>query len=630
MTGASNDIHRPSRANPLADNPLTTRADHQQAVRDLYEPLVPYRSPSGARVRLGSFGSVFEDRVRELEGFARPLYGIVPLTIGGGEFAHWDAFAGGLDAGTDPDAADFWGPVGTDTDQRMVEQAAIGLALAFCPERIWEPLSAAARDRVTDWLHGIYRHDPAPNNWQFFRVLVSLGLERVGRPVDDERLAASLDFLETCRLGDHWYKDGALGNVDYYIPFAFHTYGLMYVAANRLGLGDESRAAAYAERAVGFAADFDRWFGPDGAAIPFGRSLTYRFAMGGFWGSLAWAGVDGVDWATAKGHAMRHLRWWSEHPISDRDGVLAVGYAYDNRRLAEAYNSAGSPYWCMKYFGGLAAPADHPFWTADEAPAEPFPHPITLTEAGWVCDRDEHQAVALLGKAGLPISFMEQATAKYDKLVYSSAFGFSGEVDPAFGPATTDSTISLTDDDEQRRTRADVVAGGVEDGMAWSTFFPWPDVRVDTVTWGGTPWHGRLHRIRNERAVEVEEGGFAVAADPGGLGDDPTGGKSTVSTDAGVSMIVDPTGARESERRSLPVNANLHHPNTAVPLLVGRLEPGDHLLETLVFATPVANAEPGERPQTPAEARALLDRTADATAEPFPSARAIRAMMRGR
>ena len=136
------------RANPLARGPLQTRDDVARAVVDLYEPLLGHVSAGGARVRLGSFASVFEESTAELEGFARPLYGIVPLTVGGYEFAHWERFAAGLDAGTDPDSAEYWGPVPGDNDQRMVEQAAIGLALAFCPEHAWEPLSAGARERL--------------------------------------------------------------------------------------------------------------------------------------------------------------------------------------------------------------------------------------------------------------------------------------------------------------------------------------------------------------------------------------------------------------------------------------------------------------------------------------------------
>ena len=84
------------RANPLAGNPLTTRDDVARAVIDLYEPLIPHTSESGARVRLGSFAAGFEQASAELEGFARPLYGAIPLTVGGGDFPYWDRFVDGL------------------------------------------------------------------------------------------------------------------------------------------------------------------------------------------------------------------------------------------------------------------------------------------------------------------------------------------------------------------------------------------------------------------------------------------------------------------------------------------------------------------------------------------------------
>ncbi len=383
-------------ANPLARGPLANRDDVQRAVRDLYEPLRRHTSDGGAQVQLGSFGAVFEARVAGLEGFARPLYGIVPLTVGGGSFEQWDRIARGLVAGTDPASPDYWGPVVADVDQRMVEQAAIGLALAFCPEKVWEPLSAAERDRLVEWLSGIYRFEPAPNNWHFFRILVSLGLERVGAEIDVERLAHSLDSIDTYRTSDAWYVDGAMGTVDYYVPFALHTYGLMYAAANDLGLGDDTRAEAYRERSAAFAQDFQHWFAADGASIAMGRSLTYRFAMSSFWGAMAWANVESsVPWGLAKGLSMRHLRWWADKAVSDRDGVLSVGFAYDNRKLCEGYNSAGSPYWAMKAFGGLAAPADHPFWASDEEPLAPLPEPVTIEAARWVVTRNDEHAVAL-------------------------------------------------------------------------------------------------------------------------------------------------------------------------------------------------------------------------------------------
>jgi hypothetical protein len=93
----------------LATNPLRTRADLQAALCDLLAPLEPYVSSGGARVRLGSTGAHFADDCAELEGFARPLWGLAPLAAGGGAYPHWARFARGLAAGSDPAHPEFWG-----------------------------------------------------------------------------------------------------------------------------------------------------------------------------------------------------------------------------------------------------------------------------------------------------------------------------------------------------------------------------------------------------------------------------------------------------------------------------------------------------------------------------------------
>ena len=142
--------------NPLADNELRTRSDVQAAVRALAAPLKPYFSPAGARVRIGSTAAHFDQHAAELEGFARPLWGLVPLAAGGGDFADWDLYRRGLTNGSNPHSPEYWGEPG-DRDQRLVEMAAIGLALTLVPEVVWEPLTAEAREHLTAWLRAINR-----------------------------------------------------------------------------------------------------------------------------------------------------------------------------------------------------------------------------------------------------------------------------------------------------------------------------------------------------------------------------------------------------------------------------------------------------------------------------------------
>lgn len=354
--------------NPLDGNPLRTREDVQRAVGNMFEQLVPAYAAGGARVSLGATATTYDRATAELETFARPLWGIVPLAAGGAPFTHWDLFRQGLIHGTDPHDPQYWGAVGDATeqfDQRMVEMAPIGLALALVPEHIFDPLSAGEQAHVLAWLESINRHAAPPNNWQFFRVLVNLGFARVGGPVDRKAVEESLTTIESYYLSDGWYREGELGNVDFYIGWAFHFYGLIYAV---LAVGtDPDRAARFRERARRFAADWEARFDASGRVVPYGRSLTYRFAADAFWGALAFAEEEALPWAEIRGLWAKHLRWWRDKPIWRADGALSIGWTYPDLLMSETYNGPGSPYWALKAFLPLALPAAHPFWSATEA-----------------------------------------------------------------------------------------------------------------------------------------------------------------------------------------------------------------------------------------------------------------------
>jgi hypothetical protein len=140
-------IPDPVRFNPLSGNPLRNRADVEKALRDCYAPLKPHYSAGGARVRLSDMAAHFDRAAADLEGFARPLWGLVPLAAAGAELDCWELYRRGLANGTDPAHPEYWGDV-HGTDQRMVELAAIGLALRMVPQLIWEPLAPQAKANV--------------------------------------------------------------------------------------------------------------------------------------------------------------------------------------------------------------------------------------------------------------------------------------------------------------------------------------------------------------------------------------------------------------------------------------------------------------------------------------------------
>ncbi|MCT8160487.1 DUF2264 domain-containing protein [Pseudoruegeria sp. SHC-113] len=182
--------------NPMNGNPFRTRADAQKAVVDLTKPLLSAFSPGKARVQLGSSEAWFDSAAAHLEGLVRPLWGLAPLLAGGGQFAGIEHFVEGIENGTNPDHPEYWGPV-TDRDQRMVESASIGYALALAPEVFWDGMTEKGRKSLSDWLLASLACAPPDNNWHFFHVMVSLGLTRVGIAHDASIIAADLDALES-------------------------------------------------------------------------------------------------------------------------------------------------------------------------------------------------------------------------------------------------------------------------------------------------------------------------------------------------------------------------------------------------------------------------------------------------
>jgi len=578
--------------NAFADNPFISRTDVQNAVGQLFAPLLPHFSSSGARVSLSATSAHFDQAAAELEGFARPLWGIVPLTAGGGEFEHWALYREGLANGTNPDHPDYWGDI-SDKDQRQVELAAIGLSLRIARPQLWDPMDDAAKQRVAAYLRSGRDHEFVDNNWKFFRVMVDLGLGHCGVAVDDGGRTAYLDDIDDFALEDGWYRDGPIRSADHYVPFALHYYGLIYAQL----ADDPARAARYRERAAKFARAIRHWYAQDGSALPFGRSLTYRFAHAGFWGALAFAGVEALPWGQIKGYYLRNLRWWAGQPIFDRDGVLSIGYCYPNLMMSEGYNSAGSPYWAMKAFLPLALPADHPFWTAEEAPAEALPSPTELPQAGMIMQHLPGHSVALT--SGQYYARWRGTPEKYAKFAYSTRYGFSVEAnDRHFPSAASDNMLSISDDGLHFRMREVCDMAMIAPGVLCSQWSPYDGVRVESWVLPAGRWHIRLHEITTARQIEVAEGGFAIAKPDFRAFEDLSADKrAQVRTATDVSVIVGFDG-RSASVLSPMSNTNLMAARTLVPQLRGTIEAGTTILASAILAEPVSQS--GDLPVVPA------------------------------
>lgn len=484
---------------------MVTREDLQESLQEILAPVISHFEGTG--LHLGNSGAHYAPRIARMEGWSRLLWGLAPLAAGGSTWSAMDQEVDVLRRGTDPSSPDYWGIPG-DCDQRLVEMAAIALSLMIAPAQFWDPLSDEEKKRLYQWLSFIEVRELPANNWHFFRVLVCAAFRSLGLPVNEAAETASFALIESCYRGDGWYMDGNNGNYDLYNPFGFHFYGLVY--AKLIGKAFPERAATYIERARLFAPQYTVWFREDGSMVPYGRSLTYRFASVSFFSACVFADLEVLPWGVLKGIILRTIDWWLTQPIRNPDGILSVGFAYPNLVMAEQYNSPGSPYWALKSYLVLALPASHPFWQVSVESLPTLPETTRLAVPGYIISRSTDD-VQLLCPGRYPGWEAVQSAAKYCKFAYSARFGFSVSHGAwSLEKAGGDSMLMLSEGDgywRERRHTTDQCSGP---NWTYGRWFPWKDVEIQTTLVALGCWHVRIHRIKSARILESAEGGFSI------------------------------------------------------------------------------------------------------------------------
>ncbi|EPS41929.1 hypothetical protein H072_4111 [Dactylellina haptotyla CBS 200.50] len=607
--------------NPLVNNPLTSRDDFARACISLLDPLIPNFSPGCSVVKLGETGTRYDETAAQIEGYARPLWALSALLAGGYEWKGTELFIEGLANGTDPDHEEYWG-VAEDTDQRMVEMCPMGFTLAIAGDHFWGKLNERQKGNVAKYFDITNKEVSAPLRLTGLVILKSTNVGTIpdaqyelnGYKYDHERMEKDMNHLDTFYRGEGWSNDGPddYTQMDYYSgSFAIQYLQLLY--ARIAGETDPVRAEKFKERARIYALDFIHYFHDDGRAITFGRSLTYKFAMVGFWAAVAFADVElpaPLTRGVVKGVLLRNLRWWSQQPGAfTAAGTLTIGYTYPNQFMSDNYNSPGSPYWAMLSFVPLALSPDHPFWMCREEPfpTTSIPQTISIAHPGHIVTRLGGHTFLLSSKQRCHYP-LRAADAKYGKFAYSSAFAYSVPTGAySLWSSAPDSTLSVTyGDDAEWRTRkkcntSDII---MYDGIPVlsSTWKPLEGVEVKT--WLIPPqenalnWHIRAHHITTTRPIKTAEGSFTVSNEreydnrelsayiERQEGRYSIEGEAFAVSRSGCVGILDagPT-KRTGETMNMDSNSNLLLNRTVCPLLLGDVE-SEAWYITFVFALP--------------------------------------------
>lgn len=556
----------------MITNNFREKLDYQEALKELLKPLKQCYSKGKSLVFIGNNAAHYGEKTAGLEGFSRILWGLAPYWADGKDSELDDWIVEGISHGSNPEHPEYWGTY-VDGEQAYVEMGALAYGLLMAPHKVWEPLDAKSKTRFQDWLLQINQHMISDNNWLFFRVLVNCGLKKVNAEFSVEQLEKDLNRVDDFYLGDGWYSDGATKQRDYYVPFAMHFYGLLY--AKLMENEDPERSRTYKERAEKFAKDFIYYFGERGEALPYGRSLTYRFAQGCFWSALVYSNTEAFSWGVIKGILNRHFRWWFSQPILDHENKLTLGYAYPNLTVCEGYNSSQSPYWAMKTLLLLAVPEEHPFWQAEEELLPKLDDVKSLPHAGLIIQRNEDGFVTALASGQYAEWEPVHCAEKYEKFAYSSYFGFQTPRSYyGIGAAAPDNMLAFLSNGLYfiRRRCKEVCC---ENDTLVSRWSPLEGVEVETTLRPEGKGHLRTHIICSDKEYMAVEGGFSLPwRETTEIRTEKGEGSVRVSGPAGESLLKLREGEGGGEMTFCEANVNLCHNRTVLPYLTYKIKKG--------------------------------------------------------
>lgn len=355
-----------------------------------------------------------------------------------------ERYARGIASGVDRHHPERWTRL-DEHPQAKVEAAALAVGLHLTRDTVWARLDERAREQTIDYLSTSIGAHYWPNNWVWFRIIVSHLLESVGGPFSLEDRADDFALLDSFDLPGGWSVDGVGRNFDHYCGWALPFYPMIWA---QLVEGDPQyaeRVARYRRRLDDYLDDALHLIGADGGPLIQGRSLTYRFATAAPAWAAAFHGTSRHDPGLLRRAASGQVRHFVDRGAPDADGILTLGWHGEWRRIAQNYSGLGSPYWASKGMLGIALPPDHAAWTAPEQPLPIDRGPFTraISAPGWLAAGTADGVVRIVNHG---TDHRVEGTTQPDAAVYAK-FGYSTATAPTLDAASVsaplDGTVAL-------------------------------------------------------------------------------------------------------------------------------------------------------------------------------------------
>ncbi|MFJ2739067.1 DUF2264 domain-containing protein [Streptomyces sp. NPDC087440] len=553
-----------------------TRAHWEHTADELLLAVRPYSTPRHALIHLpGPRPSVSGPRSDGLEGYARTfLLAALRVAGAGGDdpHGHLARYAEGLTAGTQHPTSnpeldeqhESW-PRPAAVRQAVVESASVALSLRLTRPWLWDTLDDATRQRAVDWLLPALGPSPVNNNWWLFGLTVAGFLKDAG--IETDRAQATIDTalarIEDWHLGDGWYSDGPHRAFDHYNAWALHFYPVLHAHL----CGDKALLDRYGPRLAAQLDSYTATFDANGAPLPYGRSLTYRFAAAAAPWLGALTGHTPLTPGATRRLASGTLRHFLDRGATDARGLLTLGWYDPYLPMIQSYSGPASPYWASKGFLGLLLPAGHPAWTAPEEPL-PAERADTVTLAAppnlLIHSTAADGLVRLHNHGSNHVG--DDEDPGYARFAYSTRTGPSHE--------TPDNHFSL-DLDNAPTARGPATPAAHGPDWASSTHTPAPGVRVLSATAVHGRAEVRAHLVTGAPpGTPVRQTGWAVTPD-------------------GPTAQLHPVHGYDPEVAQLAVGPTSFGPSARAAALHGRTGEGP---ATLFVALASLTAEPAPAP----------------------------------
>jgi len=444
-------------------SPITgwTRKHWEEVFFVLIRGIIASASKGAARVYIPGPFTPHGRLADELEGFSRSFIMAGPwlgasktgsITFEGETLDIAKFYQQGLLTGTDPKHPEYWGDV-VSYSQHLVECASLAWSLYLSRTHIWDQYSVNEQKQVANYLYQCTQVKYHPNNWLLFNVITNTVLKKLGMPYEPKQIEANLRTCNQMYLGDGWYQDGKVNQIDYYNLWAFHYYHLMWVFLD--GNSQPEIANIHRERMGTLMQNFRYFFAADGSIPCFGRSSIYRFA---YLAPIA-LGLSlnclGLDVGEVKTMCHASLKFFFEHKIlSDRDH-LSLGYLHPCAAAVDAYSCGGSPYWAAKAFNIFLLPESDSFWRTPEKPlaihTQSFSIPIKSAGFLLVGDKATGHVQLINQKSAHTASAFNK---KYTNFIYSSVFSY--EARPVYQNYNCDNALTFSKDGVRYQQRQQI------------------------------------------------------------------------------------------------------------------------------------------------------------------------------